>query len=64
MIKIPNGKIPKLDGKKVDTLQFIDYFGFRTNISKIDFGRQLNKLGLKSKLIQISGFRLNGYVLD
>ena len=45
-------------------VQFIDHFGFRTNISKIDFSRQLNKFGLKSKLVQISGSRLNGYVLD
>ena len=45
-------------------VQFLDHFGFRTNISKIDFSRQLNKFGLKSKLVQISGSRLNGYILD
>ena len=43
---------------------FIDYFGFRNKISKIDFSRQLNKFGLKSKLVQISGSRLKGYVLN
>jgi hypothetical protein len=44
---------------------FIDYFGnYRNNISKIDFSRQLNKFGLKSKKVQISGSRLNGYILN
>ncbi len=44
---------------------FIDYFSnYRNNISKIDFSRQLNKFGLKSKKVQISGSRLNGYVLN
>jgi len=44
---------------------FIDHFGnYRNNISKIDFSRQLNKFGLKSKKVQISGSRLNGYVLN
>ena len=28
-------------------VQFIDHFGFRASISKIDFSRQLNKFELK-----------------
>jgi len=43
---------------------FIDYFGFRNKMSKIDFSRQLNKFGLKSKAMKIEGYRLKGYVLD
>ena len=44
-------------------MQFIDHFGFTTNVSKIDFSRQLNKFGLKSKQIRISGDKLRGYEL-
>jgi len=37
---------------------YIDYFGFRNNISKIDFSKQLNKFGLQSKLVRISGSKM------
>ena len=45
-------------------VQFLDHFGLRTNISKIDFSRQLNKFGLQSKQFRMSGSNLRGYVLD
>ena len=56
-------KATKVHTKELYEL-FIDHFGYRSNISKIEFSRQLNKFGLKSKLVRISGSRLNGYVLS
>ena len=44
--------------------QYIDHYGNKTNISKIDFSRQLNKFGFNSGRIQIEGTRLNGYTLN
>ena len=62
-INLCKDKIVKLHTNEI-YVQFLDHFGLRTNISKIDFSRQLNKFGLQSKQFRMSGSNLRGYVLD
>ncbi len=46
----------KLQTSELYTL-FLDNYGFRTNITKIEFGRQLSTFGLVPKRIKISGHK-------
>ena len=43
---------------------FLDNYGFRTNITKIEFGKQLSNFGLVPKRIKICGHKYRGYELD
>ena len=53
----------KLQTSELYTL-FLDNYGFRTNITKIEFGRELSKFGLVPKRIKICGHKYRGYELD
>jgi len=53
----------KLQTSELYTL-FLDNYCFKTNIIKIEFGRELSKFGLVPKRIKICGHKYRGYELD
>ncbi len=53
----------KLQTSELYTL-FLDNYGFRTNITKIEFGRQLSNFGLVPKKVKINCHQTRGYELD
>jgi len=74
LIKCVEGQIDTIhiDGmnvrKKLQTSElytlFLENYGFKTNITKIEFGRELFKFGLVPKRIKICGHKYRGYELD
>ncbi len=59
--KIKNKK--KLQTSELYAL-FLDNYGYKTNITKIELARQLSKFGLKHTKIKICGHQTRGYELD
>jgi hypothetical protein len=74
LIKCVEGHIDTIELDKINTKKklqtselytlFLDNYGFRTNITKIEFGRELSKFGLAPKRIKICGHISRGYEID